>query len=196
MGFHVNVPPRTNTLGASVVGGVGFALLVGCSGTGTGAPNPDAGATPRIGGVTSGGFVILEADASGCNVGEEEGDHKLAPPRAELEETLEQATAEFVVTLKESISLEDYPLPEDPERSDISAEEAEAMRAARAMRIAESQACAWKALMEIGGVYAGSFLLINAFTADMTADQAVQLSRRADVAFVELSETDTPPPGG
>jgi hypothetical protein len=62
------------------------------------------------------------------------------------------------------------------------------------MQIADSQVCALEEVSEAGGKYLSSFLLINAFSAELTADAAIRLSQRADVRSVELSQTGTPPP--
>jgi hypothetical protein len=70
----------------------------------------------------------------------------------------------------------------------------EAKAEARAAVIADSQACAAAQLEQLGGTYVQSFLLINAFVADMTIAVAEQLVQRSDVQSVVLSATNTPPP--
>lgn len=164
------------------------AFILGCSGTNTGNPVTNKPTVVRLDETT---FQILDSAADECELARESDPSKLMPSQSELEAQLGDASAEFIVLMKQEIDVNEYPLPMG--RSDDG--EDDPAFVARATAIATSQACTLEEASELGGTYVHSFLLINAFTAELTVAQAVALSELEDVASVELSETDTPPPG-
>jgi hypothetical protein len=163
------------------------AFILGCSGTNTGNPVTQK---PTLRRLDENIFQILDAAANACDLAHESDPSKLQPPRQDLEARLGDGSAEFIVLMKQEIDSNAYPLPMGRD------EDGEDPRfVARATAIATSQACTLEELSELGGTYVHSFLLINAFTAELTVEQAVALSELEDVASVELSQTDEPPPG-
>lgn len=173
--------------------GIGAMLVsLACNGTSTGNPADDKNDGPTLDDFTADSFRLVGPGSPDCSVVQEPSAEKVLPDRAELEARLGSDPAEFIVLMKEEVSLDEYPLPGS--NRDDSAWEEDPVYMARAQRVAESQACAIASLEEHGGTYVESFLLINAFVAVLTVPEAVQLSERSDVRSVELGETDTPPP--
>lgn len=155
-------------------------------------PAPSAGLQVRP--VTQETFVLDGASSEDCRLELETDLQKLNPRREELEDTLGGASEAFVVLMKEEIDPARYPFPADTVRADGAFLEADPRYMARAARIGSSQACAVLDVETLGGRYVESFVLINAFVAEMTAAQAHRISQRTDVRSVELSQTDAPPP--
>lgn len=176
------------------VGIGGVILSVACTGTSTGNPADEPKDGLTLGDFGAASFRLIDAKAADCPEELEKSEGKLQPARAELEVALGTASAEFIVLMKEEVSLEEYPLPEGSRDRDSAAWAEDPVYTARARRIAESQACAVASLKERGGTYGESFLLVNAFVATLTVPEAVRLSERVDVRQVELSQSDAPPP--
>lgn len=165
------------------------AMLVGCVGTDTGNPVNDQ---PRFEIIGENKLLILDANVSNCSGPRAPDASKLAPAEAELVARLGTESSEFVVVMKREVSLEDYPLPAD--RTNIG--EDNPLYRARASEVARSQGCTLETLAADGGRYVHSFLLINAFVADLTVEQAVAISELPDVRTVQLAQSDEPPPDG
>lgn len=160
---------------------------IGQSGS-EGLPDPDV--APKVADVSGTSFRIVELGNQTCEDARDPSAQRVSPAAAELRAKLGGSSAQFVVLLKQEISLSEFPLPPGS-RDDPTPTPAQS---ARAVEIAKSQVCAVKEVRDQGGSYVDSFLLINAFVAELTAETAIHLSQRADVSSVELSQTDTPPP--
>jgi len=163
-----------------------FVLLFGCAGTSTGNP---ASPQPSVRILGENTFLILKADADNCSAERTAEPSKLSPTQELLSSRLGSSSAEFIVLMKREISLQSYPLPSD--RANLG--EDDEVSIARATEIARSQGCTLDALADDGGDYVHSFLLINAFVAELTVDQAVALSGHPDVRAVELSQGEPLP---
>lgn len=175
----------------------GVALAVGAFiGVGCGASSPtqnqDNHSGIEIEQVSGSYFRLLRSDASNCPDELDEREGKLNPSLDQLESILGDEPDVFVVLMEEEIDNNEFPMPE-PSRNE-EAREFTQERRARAQSIASSQGCAISSVAVVGGTYERSFLLINAFTATLTPAQANLISQRADVRYVELSNTGTPPP--
>lgn len=162
-------------------------VFAACAGSSTGNPVAESPSIDRLDEDT---FRVIDAKAGGCSDERASDPEKLHPERATLEEELGDESAEFVVMMEREVSLTAFPLP--GQREDIS--EDEPVFVARAQEIAQTQACALGVVAELGGTYVHSFLLINAFVAELTVAQAVALSELHDVRLVEASESSEPPP--
>jgi hypothetical protein len=91
--------------------------------------------------------------------------------------------------------LEEFPLEGFPAVGELrNAGEEHPLIRARAEQLVRSQGCALAAIREEDGHYIQSFWLINAFAADLTAEQAEALSARPDVRAISLSELGVEPP--
>lgn len=134
-----------------------------------------------------------ESGGRGCEVAREPAAQKLTPSLDDLRAKLGDEATEFVVSMKAEVSPSDYPLPSGG-RDAPDTWKRDERYLARASKLAEEQACAVAELRARGGTYLESFLLVNAFRAQMKPEQAAELSQRADVKLVELSQTDAPPP--
>lgn len=163
--------------------------VVGQSGS-EGVPGKDQ--APKVGDISSDAFRVVDLGTLMCNDERDLTSVRISPAPAALEAQLGSGSAEFVVLLEHNVSLTEFPL-EPGNRDDPSPTPSQT---ARALEIAKWQVCALEEVSEAGGEYVSSFWLINAFTAELTAEVAIRLSQRADVQSVELSQTDTPPPGG
>jgi hypothetical protein len=143
----------------------------------------------HIEGVDGGGeFRITNPRIVECRPSSGSGPGELVPEMDELVEIANENGEEFIVVMKHEILEEEFPFPSgDLPNAGEAAQ-------ARAEEIAESQACAISAVQDVGGVYLRSFMIINAFTAIMTAEQALLTSKHDDVWRVELGRTETPPP--
>lgn len=179
-------------------------LVTGCaaqepSSRGGAAPSEAGEASPRpeIEPRTARTFEIREGDprggGRGCEVAREPAAQKLTPSLDDLRAKLGDEATEFVVSMKAEVSPSDYPLPSGG-RDAPDTWKRDERYLARASKLAEEQACAVAELRARGGTYLESFLLVNAFRAQMKPEQAAELSQRADVKLVELSQTDAPPP--
>lgn len=163
--------------------------IVGQSGS-EGAPSPDP--SPTVGDISSSSFRVVDLGTPQCNAERESNSVKVSPAPETLRAQLGSASAEFLVLMKHEVSLTEFPFtPGD--RDDNTPTPSQV---ARAEEIARWQVCALEEVSEAGGTYLSSFWLINAFSAELTADSAIRLSQRADVQSVELAQTDAPPPGG
>jgi hypothetical protein len=129
-------------------------------------------------------FLSLSTDVDDCSAERVADPSKLSPSQEALTSILGRGSDEFIVIMKREISLASYPLPSDRMHLDNDDE----LSRARARELAGSQACAVRAVADEGGDYVQSFLLINAFIADLTVEQAVAISGLRDVRSVELSQ--------
>ncbi len=118
------------------------------------------------------------------------GTANIFPAESVLGAKLGTEAGPFIVIMKEEIDLQQFPLPANRDGDPA----LDRVWMARAEAIAQSQRCAIAATLKAAGEYQESFVLINAFTAELTLAQALQLSRRADVRLVEFTLSDTPPP--
>jgi hypothetical protein len=161
---------------------------------------------PRAATITPRGVALLllvtaagcgDPDAAACDDARE-AVAEAAADKVTLPASGGDGPHEFVVLMKKDLDSEEYPFPPPPgdpetgERGEWQPDDP--LLVARVERIAELQACAVAELEAIGGTYVQSFWLINAFSAEMTLAQAYELAERADIRFIEASETGTPPP--
>jgi Peptidase inhibitor I9 len=161
--------------------------IVGQSGS-EGVPSADE--APKVADVSGSSFRVVDLGMRACVDARDLTTERVVPSPATLRAQLPIGSEEFIVLMTREVSLADFPLP--PGTRDESA--TTSAQNARALAIADSQVCALEEVSDVGGKYLGSFLLINAFSAELTAEAAIRLSQRADVRSVELSQTDTPPP--
>jgi len=162
-----------------------------CNGPSTGNPateEPDV----VLGSFSSTSFRVESAGAPSCPTETQDSADKCEPPLAEIEDAIGQDAAEFIVLMATEVSQEDYPVS-DGERDEAALED-DAEYVARAHAIADTQVCAIEEIEQLGGGYMQSFVLINAFVAELTTEQAEQLGRRSDVQSLELSQTSDAPP--
>jgi len=138
-------------------------------------------------------FRVQLTSAGTCAEEHEPGADKLTPEESELRDILGEGTESFVILMREELSLEDYPLPAPPHDREASKWSSDLDYVARAEAIAESQACAIASINPSSGAYEHSFLLINAFVAELDVSEAIRMSERADIKSVELSQTGAPP---
>ena len=167
------------------------ALSGACSGTSTGNPateEPDV----MLGSYTSNSFRVESTGSTSCANDTEDNADKFEPSLSEIEDAIGEDAAEFIVMMTTEVSQDDYPFSEG--EREVAALEDDAEYLARAQAIADTQVCAIEETVQLGGGYLHSFVLINAFVAELTTQQAEQLSRRNDVQSMELSQTSAPPP--
>lgn len=166
-------------------------LTGACSGTSTGNPvteEPDV----MLGSYTSKSFRVESTGSPSCATDTEDSADKFEPSLSEIEDAIGEDAAEFIVMMSTQVSQEDYPFSEG-ERDEVALED-DAEYVARAQAIADTQVCAIEEIEQLGGSYLQSFVLINAFVAELTTEQAEQLSQRTDVQSLELSQSSDPPP--
>jgi hypothetical protein len=193
-------PVVVRALGAFVVG---TALCTGCSEpsdrpqaqserdqTNIADEQPSADSAPTLTNVSATSFRASLVGSSTCAHDPLSGPSEVWPSESSLEATIGAKTAEFGAIMAEEIDLQRFPFPSG---RDIDIERDSTYRA-RANAIANSQHCALRFLEAAGGRYLESFVLINAFVAELTVEQAILLSKRADVRLVELGQTNEPPP--
>lgn len=161
--------------------------VVGQSGS-EGVPNGDE--KPTVGDISGESFRVVDLGTPTCSDERDLSSVRTTPAPAALRAQLGSDSAEFVVLMKHEVSISEFPLPAGTRDDDTPTP----AQTARAMEIAKWQVCALQEVSEAGGTYTSSFWLINAFSAELTAEAAIRLSQRADVQSVELSQTDTPPP--
>ena len=162
--------------------------IVGQSGS-EGVPSGDE-RPPKVADVSSTSFRVVDLGTRACVDERDLSTERVVPAPATLRARLGSESVEFIVVMQREVSLTDFPLPPGSRDPDA----AVPAQNARALEIADSQVCALEEVREAGGQYLSSFLLINAFTAELTAEAAIRISQRADVRSVELGQTDTPPP--
>lgn len=167
-----------------------FALSGACTGTSTGNP---VGEEPELtlGSYTAQSFRVESTGSPSCESDTEDGADKFEPTLSEIEDIVGEDATEFIVLMTTEITQDDYPFT-DGDRGTPLEENAEYL--ARAEAIANTQLCAIDETERLGGTYVESFVIINAFVAELTVEQAEELAERADVRSLELSETMTPPP--
>lgn len=153
---------------------------------------PDKDQAPQVGDISSSSFRVVDLGMPTCSDERDLTSVRISPAPAALEAQLGSGSAEFVVLMKHEVSLSEFPL-EPGNRDDPTPTPAQT---ARALEIAKWQVCALEEVSQAGGEYLSSFWLINAFSAELTAELAIRLSQRADVQSVELSQTGARPTGG
>lgn len=168
------------------------ALSGACNGTSTGNP-VDGKSDLVLDDFTSKSFRIDDTGGPNCTDQFENGEEKLSPSATQIEESIADGSAEFIVMMKAEVSQDDYPFIAAGREEDPDLESDSAYRA-RVDAIAGSQVCAIEDVERIEGTYVESFVLINAFLAELTLEQAKELSRRSDVHSIELSQSSDPPP--
>jgi len=138
-------------------------------------------------------FLLKEGLPVPCNLPEGDAAGYVMPPLAELQALLGNTQDKFIVLLHQEIDNEAFPMPINEGRDPNASPESPAYLA-RAQAVAHAQLCAVAATEAAGGVYLHSFLLMNAFVASLTAEQAYQLSLHPHVRLVEYSQSSAPPP--
>ena len=166
------------------------ALSGTCNGASTG-NHVEEKAEPKLASYTATSFRVEDTGSPRCEKGSEEGKNKFAPPLPELEKLVGTETAEFIVMLSTELSQQDYPLGENEKDGAFNKNTA---YMARAQAIAATQLCAIEEVELLKGRYMQSFVLINAFVARLTVEQAKELAQRGDIRSVELSQSAEPPP--
>lgn len=131
-------------------------------------------------------------------------EHSVEDRCAETYESLTPAAdaqwENYAVTLKFQDLEEQFPWPQpvdegqSGDRDELRDPDHDAKLLARANGVLGYQACTLKQLHAIGGRYQSSDILVNAFFADLTEEQAALLGEHPDVGYVELTQKDTPPP--
>lgn len=169
------------------------ALSGACNGSSTGNPLSEEHDVV-LGSYTSKSFRVESTGSPNCENDTEDSADKFEPSLSAIEEAVGEDAAEFIVMMTTEVSQEDYPFSDGDRDVTEQALEDDEEYLARAQAIADTQVCAIQDVEQLGGSYLQSFVLINAFVAELTTQQAEQLAQRTDVQILELSQSSDAPP--
>jgi len=166
--------------GALVALALAFTGALGCN---------SKDSTSMLSDIDATSFKIAVFSTEACDEVALRSESSVSPDMSELIAEIGTGSAEFMVLMTEEFDLQQYPLPTN---RDVEPE-SDATYLARANIIADSQECALSSLRASGGEYLQSYVLINAFSANLTAEQAIQLGKRTDVRSVQLAAQSSQP---